>query len=166
MVVFHRALHGSTSVLVSSGCQWVRSLYQRSSVFYCFNLLNLLHKKLCRTLINSHVLTRTNPCIKQGNSCAVNAQLCCFTNKHSGAVIKTDVIINKVHSIDDISLCPGSGFFKMFAGNVLFRAIIGTGKKNVLKQCLQSFRATKMFLYNYRDQTSLSGLDFDTSFSV
>ena len=35
----------------------------------------------------------------------------------------------------DISFCPGSGVFKVFAGNVPFRAIIGTGK--IL------FRATK-----------------------
>ena len=28
---------------------------------------------------------------------------------------------------------------------MLFRAIIGTGKKNFLKQFLQSFRAQKMF---------------------
>ena len=66
-------------------------------------------------------------------------------NKHSGAVIKSNVIISKVHSSDDVSLCPGSGVFNTFAGNVLFRAIIGTGKKKFLKQFLQSFRAKKMF---------------------
>ena len=43
--------------------------------------------------------------------------------------IKTDVIISKVHSNDDVSLCPGSGISKTFEGNVLFRAIIGTGKR-------------------------------------
>ena len=52
--------------------------------------------------------------------------LCSFTNKHSGAVIKTDVVMSNVHSGDDVSLCPGSCVFKTFAGNVLFRAIIGT----------------------------------------
>ena len=56
-----------------------------------------------------------------------------------GTVIKTDVIISKVHSSDDVSLHPGRGTFKMSAGNMLFHAIIGTGKKNFLKQFLQSF---------------------------
>ena len=79
-----------------------------------------------------------------------------FAVKHSGAVIKTDVIISKVFSTDDVSLCPGSGVFKTFAGNVLFRAIIGTGKKNFLKQFLQSFRAKKMFLCNKSNQTCFS----------
>ena len=37
-----------------------------------------------------------------------------FTSKHSGAVINTDVIISKVHSSHDVSLCPGSGVFKNF----------------------------------------------------
>ena len=78
--------------------------------------------------INSHVLTSINPCINK----AIH-------------VIKTDVIISKVQSSDDVSLCPGSGIFKTFAGNVLFRTIIGTGKKNFLKQFLQSFRAKRMF---------------------
>ena len=57
-----------------------------------------------------------------------------FTNKHSGAVIKTDV-----HSSDDVSLCSGSGIFKTFTGNLLCRAIIGTGIKNFLEPFLQSF---------------------------
>ena len=55
--------------------------------------------------------------------------LCDFTIKHSGAAIKTDVIISNVHSSDDVSISPGSGIFKTFAGNVRFRAIIGIGKK-------------------------------------
>ena len=88
--------------------------------------------------INSHVLTGTNLCINK-------AQLCGFTNKHSGAVTKTVVIISNVHSSDGVSLCPGSNVFKTFAGNVLLRAIIGTGKKNFLKHFLQSFRAKKCF---------------------
>ena len=62
---------------------------------------------------------------------------------------KTDVIISKVHSSDDVSLCPGRGIFKTFTGNVLFRAIICIGKNNFLKQFLQSFRAKKMF-YQYQ----------------
>ena len=33
----------------------------------------------------------------------------------------------------------------MFTGNMLFRAIIGTGKKNFLKQSLQSFQAKNYF---------------------
>ena len=64
----------------------------------------------------------------------------------TGTVIKTDFIISKVHSSNDVSLCPGSGIFKTFAGNVLFWAITGTGKKNFLKQFLQSFRAKKIVL--------------------
>ena len=40
-------------------------------------------------------------------------------------------------------------------GNVLFRAILGTGKKNLLKQFLQSFRA-KNILCNNSDQTCFS----------
>ena len=67
-------------------------------------------------------------------------------NKHSGAITKTAIIISKVHISDDDSLCPWSGIFKTFAGNMLFRAIIGTGKKNFLKQFLQSFRAKKCFM--------------------
>ena len=47
--------------------------------------------------------------------------------------MKTDVIIIKVHSSDGVSLCSGSDIFKTFAGNVLFHAIIGTGKKNFSK---------------------------------
>ena len=68
-----------------------------------------------------------------------------FTNKHTGAVIKTDVIISKVHSSDDVGLCPGSGVFKTFAGNMLFWVIIGTGKKNFLKQFLENFQTKNMF---------------------
>ena len=60
-------------------------------------------------------------------------------NKHSGAIIKADVIISKVPSSDDVRGFPGSGIFKTFAGNVLFCTIIGTGKKNFLKQFLQRF---------------------------
>ena len=100
----------------------------------------------------SHAINSTNPCI--------NARLCGVTNKHSGAVTKTDVIINKMHRSDDVSLCPGSGVFKMFAGNVLFRAIIGTCKKNYLKQFLQSLQAKKKtkknILCNNNDQTCFS----------
>ena len=59
-----------------------------------------------------------------------------------------------MHSSDDVSLCPGSGIFETFAGNVLFRAIIGKGKKNFLKQ---SFRAKKKnVLCNNSDQTCFS----------
>ena len=78
-------------------------------------------------------------------------------NKNSGATIKTDVIISKVHGSDDVSLCPGSGIFKTSAGNVLFRAIIGTDKKKFLKQFRQSFQAKKCFnvLCN-NDQTCFS----------
>ena len=43
-----------------------------------------------------------------------------------------------------------------FAGNILFHAIIGTGKKEILKQFLQCFRAKKMFLCNNSDQTCFS----------
>ena len=100
--------------------------------------------------INSHVLTSTNPCINK----AIHVLLMRgFTNKHSGAVIKTDVIISNVHINDDVSLCLGSGVFKTFACNVLFRAIIGTGKKNFLKRFLQSFWAKKC---NNSDQTCFS----------
>ena len=88
--------------------------------------------------INSHVLTSTNLCINK-------ARLWGFTNKHSGAVTKTDVITSNVHSSDGVSLCPGSDVFKMLAGNMLLCAIIGTGKKNFLKHFLQSFRAKKCF---------------------
>ena len=63
--------------------------------------------------------------------------ICGFTNKHSGAAIKTDVIISNVHSSDDVSHCPESDIFKTFAGNVLFRAITGTGRKTFLKRFLQ-----------------------------
>ena len=50
-----------------------------------------------------------------------------------------------MHSSDDVSLCPGSGIFKMFTVNMLFCAIIGTGKKNSLKQFLLSVRAKRCF---------------------
>ena len=44
-----------------------------------------------------------------------------------------------------IDICPGSGVFKTFVGNVPFRAIIGTGKKNFSKHFLISFQVTKCF---------------------
>ena len=66
-------------------------------------------------------------------------------NKHSGAVINTDVTISYVQSSDDISLCPGSGVFKTFAGNVLFRAIIGTGKKELFETISSKFSSEKCF---------------------
>ena len=72
---------------------------------------------------------------------------------HSGAAIKTDDIISKVYDDVQLSLCPGSGIFKTFAGN-----IIGTGKKNFLKQFLQSFQAKKMILSNNSDQTCFSDI--------
>ena len=67
-------------------------------------------------------------------------------NKHSGAIIKTDVIISNMHSSNAVSLCLGSGIFKMFSGNMLIRTIIGTGKKNFLKQFLQSSGAKNGFM--------------------
>ena len=70
------------------------------------------------------------------------------------AVIKIYVIISKVHSCDDISLCSGSSIFKTFAGDMLFGALIGTGKKNFFKHFLQSFRAK--VLCNNSDQTCFS----------
>ena len=65
-----------------------------------------------------------------------------FLDRHK----KTEVIISKVHSSDGVSLYPGSDVFKRSAGNMLFRANIGTGKKNFLKQFLESFRAGKSFM--------------------
>ena len=59
------------------------------------------------------------------------------------AVIKTDVIIRKVHCSDN-SLYHGNGIFKTFTGNVILSTIIGTVKNNFLKQFLQSFRAKKI----------------------
>ena len=67
-------------------------------------------------------------------------------NKHSGTVIKTEVILSKVHSSDEVSLCPGSDVFKTSAGNILFRANIGTGKKNFWKQFLEVFERKKSFM--------------------
>ena len=52
-----------------------------------------------------------------------------------------------------LSLCPGSGVFKTFAGNVPFRAIICAGKKNFSKHFLQGFRVTKC---SNSDQTYFS----------
>ena len=92
------------------------------------------------------ILWGFHPCQDTFGRDVVNARLCGFTNKHSGPVIKTDVIVSKMHSSDDVSLCPGSGVFKTFAGNVIFCAIIGTGKNNLLKQFLQSFPAKKCFM--------------------
>ena len=46
---------------------------------------------------------------------------------------------------NDVSLCPGSGVFKTFAGNVPFRAIIGARKITSSMHFLQSVRATKTF---------------------
>ena len=43
---------------------------------------------------------------KQGNPRAVNVRFCGFTNKYSGAVIKTDVIISKVHSSYGVKSLP------------------------------------------------------------
>ena len=60
------------------------------------------------------------------------------------AVIKTDVIIRKVHCSDNISLYHGNGIFKTFTGNMILSTIIGTVKNNFLKQFLQSFRAKKI----------------------
>ena len=73
-------------------------------------------------------------------------RLCGFTNKHSGAVKKTDVFISNVHCSDDVRLCPGSSVFKTFAGNVLFRsvAIIVTGK-DFLEAISPKFSSENMF---------------------
>ena len=116
-------------------------------------LCNLYYfKKAVSQAINSNVGTGTDPCIN-------NAIYVVFT--HGFAVLRISILgasrkltsssvtwpVANVISCrqDDVSLCPGSGVFKTFAGNVLFRAIIGTGKKNFSKQFLQSFRATKCF---------------------
>ena len=77
-------------------------------------------------------------CINKAIQVLLMHGFCGFTNKHSGAVIKTDVVISK-GTYFCIFICPGSGIFKTFAGNVLFLAIIDTGKKNILKQLFQSF---------------------------
>ena len=53
------------------------------------------------------------------------------------------------NAISDIKMkviiCPGSGVFKTYAGNMPFRAIIGRGKKKVSKHFLQWFCVTKCF---------------------
>ena len=92
-----------------------------------------------------------NPCIL-GNSRAVNTRFCSFTFKHSGVITKFDVVMSNVHSskcnfvTSKLSyFCPWSSIFETFAGNVPFRAIIGTGKKNFSKHFLQNFRVTKCF---------------------
>ena len=61
-----------------------------------------------------------------------------------------------MHSSDDVSLCPGSSVFKTFARNMLFHAIIGTGKKNFLKQFLPTFSCKIIFVCNNSDQTYFS----------
>ena len=61
-----------------------------------------------------------------------------------------------MQSSDDISLFPESSVFETFAGNVLFRANVGTDKKNFLKQFLKRFRAKKKVLYNNSDLTCFS----------
>ena len=61
---------------------------------------------------------------------------------HSFVVLRIS-IISKVHSSDDVSLCPGSSIFKTFADNVLFRTIIGIGKKNYLVNFSTMFSSEK-----------------------
>ena len=87
-----------------------------------------------------------------GNSRAVNTRFCIFTFKHSWVITKFDVVMSNVHSskcnfvTSKLSyFCPWSSVFETFAGNVPFRAIIGTGKKNFSKHFLQNFRVTKCF---------------------
>ena len=50
---------------------------------------------------------------------------------------------------NEVIICLGSGVFKTFAGNMLFRDVIGTGKNNFS----QKFSSDKMFLCNNSDQT-------------
>ena len=97
--------------------------------------------------INSHVLTSTNPCINKAIHVLLMHGFAVLRKRIPGPSKKTDVIISKVHSSDDISLCPGNSIFKTFAGDMhSFRAIIVTGKKHFLKQFLQRFRAKKCFM--------------------
>ena len=56
----------------------------------------LLHKKLCCTLLTA--LFNCHKSMSQGNSTAVNTQLCGFTYKHSGAITISDIIISIVHN--------------------------------------------------------------------
>ena len=68
---------------------------------------------------------------------------------HSGAVTKSDVITSNMHSCKrNFVMSKGSYHLPWkwhFIGNVAFRAIIGTGKKNFLQHFLQSFWVTKCF---------------------
>ena len=65
-------------------------------------------------------------------------------SKHAGAVIKIDVIISKVHSSDDVSLCSGSGISETFAGNMLFGAITGTRKRTLISYFSIVYERKKM----------------------
>ena len=112
--------------------------------------------------INSHVLTTTYPCINK----VIHLMLMhgfvvlCISipglsqKQTSSSVMCTvaNVILWRRH---DFSLCTGSGVFT-FAGNVPFRAIIDTRKKNFLEAFSPKFSSKKMFLCNNRDQTFFS----------
>ena len=73
----------------------------------------------------------------------------------SSSVMRAEENVIMWHQ-DDVSLCPGSGIFKTFAGNMLFCAIIGTWKREHFETISPNFSSNKMFLCNNSDQTCFS----------
>ena len=90
--------------------------------------------------INSHVLTGTNPCINK----AIHVLL-----MHGFVVLRISIpgpsqnltLSSVTCTVANVILwrqnkaiiCPGNGIFNTFAGNVPFRAIIGTEKKELFE---------------------------------
>ena len=113
--------------------------------------------------INSHVLTGTNPCINK----AIHVLL-----MHRFAVLRISILgptqkltsssvtctVANVISLrqHDVRLCPGSGVFKTFAGNLPFSASVEYTKKDLFDAFSPKFSREKMFLCNKSDQTCFS----------
>ena len=97
----------------------------------------LLHKKLHRTLLTAMLI--------HGFVILQMSILGPSQNQMSSSLTYTASNVT-LWCQNEVIIWPGSGVFKTFLGNMPFRTIISTGKKNFWKQLLQSFPVTK-YLY-------------------
>ena len=105
--------------------------------------------------VYSHVLTGTNPCINK----AIHMLL-----MHGFAVLRISIPRPSQKLTSSSVMCTVAmtlvfaleAIFKTFAGNVLFRAIIGTGKKKLFEAISPNFSSKKMYSCNNTDQTCFS----------
>ena len=120
--------------------------------WYVFSSENCNLSKFRYYTINSHVLIGTNPCINKAiHVLSIHgfAVLSISIPGPSQNLISPSVTCTVANVIlwcqNDVFNSPGSCIFKMFTGDMAFRAIIGTGKKELKKHFLHGFRMTKWF---------------------